>query len=128
MDTVADMLTTLVNAQRVGKERAAVAHSRFKEQLARLLQQKGVVADVRVQSGPQSKLIITLKYEEGRPRVRQAIRLSKPGRRLYVKSDEIPWGTKSVSTFIISTSKGLMDEKGAREAGLGGELVCELRR
>ena len=128
MDTVGDMLNTLVNAQRVGKERIAVPHSRFKEQLARLLQEKGIVSDVRVQSETKPKLVITLAYDAGQPRVREAVRLSKPGRRLYVKHDEIPWGTKGASTFIVSTPQGLMDERGAREAGLGGELVCELRR
>jgi small subunit ribosomal protein S8 len=128
MDSVANMLTSLVNAQHVGKERVAVPHSRFKEQLARLFQEKGIVSDVRVQAGPHAKLIITLAYDAGQPRVRQVVRLSKPGRRLYVRSDQIPWGRKSVSTFILSTSQGLMDDKSARAAGLGGELVCELRR
>jgi small subunit ribosomal protein S8 len=128
MDTVADMLNGLVNAQQVGKERFAVPHSRFKEQLARLLQEKGIVADVRVQSGPHPKLIITLAYDAGQPRVRAVKRLSRPGRRLYVKTDEIPWGTKDVSTFIVSTPQGLMDDRGARAAGLGGELICEVRR
>ena len=117
MDTVGDMLNTLVNAQRVGKERMAVPHSRFKEQLARLLQEKGIVADVRVQSETKPKLVITLGYDGGQPRVRQAVRLSKPGRRLYVKHDEIPWGTKGSSTFIVSTPQGLMGR--ARCAGGG---------
>jgi small subunit ribosomal protein S8 len=127
MDTVADMLNTLVNAQRVGKERIAVPYSRFKEQLVRLLQEKGTVADVRVQSTVKPKLIITLAYDDGNPRIRQAMRLSKPGRRRYVEKDKIPWGVGKFSTFVISTSQGLMDGRAARRAGLGGELICELR-
>jgi small subunit ribosomal protein S8 len=128
MDTIADMLTTLANAQRVGKERIAVPHSRFKEQLVRLLKEKGAVAGVRVQDTARPKLVITLAYENGQPRVRQAIRLSKPGRRMYVGHNQLPWAVEGVNSYIISTSEGLMDERGARTKGLGGELICELRR
>lgn len=126
MDTVADMLNTLVNAQRVGKERIAVPHSRFKEQLVQLLQAKGLVASVRVQKTAKPKLIITLAYEDGVPKVRQATRLSKPGCRLYVNHSEIPWSSSKYGMYVISTSQGLVDERDARAKGLGGELVCEI--
>lgn len=126
MDTVADMLNTLVNAQRVGKERIAVPHSRFKEQLVRLLHERGLVAAVRVQEAAKSKLIITLAYEDGVPKVRQITRLSKPGRRLYVSHGEIPWSSSKYAMYVVSTSEGLFDERDARAKGLGGELICEV--
>ena len=128
MDTVADMLNTLVNAQRGGKERIAVPYSRFKEQLVQLLHERGLVAGVRVQKAAKPKLVITLVYEDGVPKVRQATRLSKPGRRLYVNHSEIPWGASKYGMYVISTSQGLLDEQDARAKGLGGELVCEVRQ
>lgn len=126
MDPVADMLTTLVGAQRVGKERVAVPYSRFKEQLAGLLQKKEAVAAARVQEGSRPKLIITLAYRDGKPKVRCARRLSRPGRRRYVTKEKLPWASGRPGFYVVSTSAGLMDEVEARRRGLGGELVCEV--
>lgn len=126
MDPVADMLTTLVTAQRVGKERVAVPYSRFKEQLAGLLQKKEAVAAARVQEGSRPKLVITLAYRDGEPKVRRARRLSRPGRRRYVTKEKLPWTSGEPGFYVVSTSAGLMDEVEARRRGLGGELVCEV--
>src|SRR3989344_3502755 len=117
MDTIGDMLTKLLNAQRVGKERVAVPYSRFKEQLALLLQAQGVVASVRVQEGGVAKLIVTLAYDQaGASPLRHIARLSKPGRRLYVQREEIPFGQASTKIFILSTPQGLMEGQAARAA------------
>ncbi len=125
MDPLGNMLNTLVNAQKVGRPRIAVQHSLFKEQFAKLLQNKGLVAKIRVQADTKPKLIVTLSYDEsGQPLIVSASRLSKPGRRSYVRSNKLPHVGNRQGLYIVSTSQGLMDQKEARQKGLGGELIC----
>lgn len=128
MDTIANMLTGIINAQRVGKPRVAVGYSRLKEALARLLQAKGFIAAVWVKGGPQRQLIITLVYLEPsrQPRIAGLVRLSTPGRRKYVRRDQVPYPLTDRGAIVLSTSQGLMDDRQARAAGVGGELVCEV--
>ena len=84
MDPIADMLTTIINAQRVKKKRVAIPYSKFKEDLLNLLQRKGLIAKVRVQDSPKSKLVVTLKYDnQEMPVIHGVRRKSKPGRRIY---------------------------------------------
>lgn len=124
MDPLANMLTIIVNAQKVGKERVAVEYSSFKEELAKLLQSKHVVSKVRVQEGPKSKIIITLAYDDGDPKITSAARLSKPGSRHYIKHKKLPYTGGRPGLFVVSTSQGLMDQNEARSKNLGGELLC----
>ncbi|MEX1997214.1 MAG: 30S ribosomal protein S8 [Candidatus Andersenbacteria bacterium] len=127
MDTIANMLQTIINAQRVNKKRVAVPYSRFKESLARLLQEKGLLASLRVQEGARSQLILTLAYTEaGKARIHGLKRLSRPGQRLYVSAGDIPYSLDGLGVVVVSTSKGLMDDGRARKEGVGGELVCEI--
>ena len=127
MDSVANMLTALLNAQRVRKARVAVPYSRFKEELAMLLKNKGLVATVRVQEGPQTQLIVTLAYEDnGEPRLQGVKRLSTPGRRQYANTRDLPYPVQEQGAVVVSTSQGLMDDREARRLGVGGELVCEV--
>lgn len=127
MDTIANMLTAITNAQAVGKQRVAVPHSRFKESLANLLQQKRLVSAVRIQAGPQPKLILTLNYQDdGRPAITGAKRLSTPGQRRYASRQDIPYALDSAGIIVVSTPQGLMDDRQARRQGIGGELVCEI--
>lgn len=127
MDPIANMLITIINAQHVNKQRVALPYSRYKESLAQVLQTKGLLASVRAQEGPRPKLILTLAYTtSGVPRISGVKRLSTPGRRVYVQRDMIPFATDTEGAVIVSTSQGLMDDRTAREHGLGGELVCEI--
>ena len=127
MDTIANMLTTIINAQRVGKQRVALPYSRFKESLAELLKTKGLVGSVRVQDGPRPKLVVSLAYDDGgNARIQGAKRLSTPGRRVYVQHRDIPRSVSASGAVIISTPQGLMDDAAARKNGVGGELVCEI--
>lgn len=127
MDTIANMLTTIINAQRVGKQRVALPYSKFKESLALVLKNKGLVSAVRVQEGTHAKLVITLAYENAKtPRISGVKRLSTPGRRLYAQRQAIPRPTTETGSIIVSTSQGLMDDAMARQQGVGGELVCEI--
>lgn len=127
MDPIANMLTTLHNAQRVGKRRAAIPYSRFTKSMLQVLQKKGIVSKVRLQESPKAKLVVTLAYDENNmPRIHGVRRLSTPGRRLYVKHSGIPNDYRGFGMVIVSTPKGLMDDKEARRQKLGGELVCAI--
>jgi small subunit ribosomal protein S8 len=127
MDPIADMLTTLLNASRVGKKRAAVPYSEFKKSLLQFLQDKGLVASFRLQDSPQPKFIVTLKYDDNEePVITGVCRYSKPGSRYYVGSQEIPYAYQGMGMMVISTSAGLKDEKEARKQKLGGELICAI--
>jgi len=128
MDSIANMLTSLMNAQRLRKARVVVPYSRFKEELAKLLQHKGLVATIRVQDGSPKQLMVTLAYNEetGEPRLQGARRISTPGQRQYVKQQEVPYPIQAQGAVVVSTSHGLMDDREARQQGLGGELVCEV--
>lgn len=128
MDAIANMLTSIYNAQRVGKSRVVVPYSRFKEQLAQLLQQRELVATVRVEEGTPRHLVVTLAYDEesGKPKIQGVKRLSTSGRRHYVKQGQVPYPITDTGAIILSTSQGLMDDGQARRVGIGGELVCEV--
>lgn len=126
MDPIANMLTTLVNGQRAGKQRVALPYSRYKESLLTLLKAKGRIGSVRVQEGVKPKLIVALAYAEHRPALTGGRRLSKPGRRQYADSARLPYPKHGGGFYIVSTSQGLMDESKARREGMGGELVCEI--
>jgi len=128
MDSIANMLTSLLNAQRVGKTRVAVPYSRFKEQLALLLQKRGLVATVRVGDEPRPELVITLAYdkESGEPVLQGVKRLSTPGRRQYANTRQLPYPVQVQGAIVVSTAQGLMVDAEARKLGIGGELVCEV--
>jgi small subunit ribosomal protein S8 len=125
MDPIANMLTSVMNAQRVGKKRVMVPFSTFKKDLLEFMQSKSMIGSVRVQEGPIQKLIVSLSYDENeKPVLKGANRLSKPGARYYADAKSLPYKYQGVGTVIVSTSKGLMDEKQARKAKLGGEIIC----
>lgn len=127
MDTVGNMLTSLVNAQRVKKERVLLPYSRLNERLVELLAREGRVASFRVQDGTPAKLVVTLRYEgDQEPGIRGARRVSRPGARHYVPKDKLPHPMHGNGFFIVSTSHGLMSETQARKQGLGGELIGEI--
>lgn len=127
MDTIANMLTSILNAQRVGKKRVVVPYSRFKVRLAELLRDKGLIATFRQEEGTSPALVLTLAYDEqGSARIHGLRRLSSPGQRQYVSRHEIPYSLDGVGMVVVSTPKGLMDDTRARKEGMGGELVCEI--
>lgn len=127
MDPVADMLTAILNAQRVGKKRLATPYSVFKKSLLEFLQAKKYIGSVRLQEGPKAQLIVSLAYDENeKPAILGVRRYSKPGSRYYVSAQEIPYTYKGVGMIILSTSSGLMDDKQARKQSVGGELICAI--
>lgn len=126
-DPIADMLTRIRNAIAVRKSEVVLPHSKLKQAVAELLKESGFVTDVTVTDatvGKSMKIVINREYENAR--ITEIVRLSKPGRREYVASKEIPAVKRGRGVVIVSTSQGLMTGDNARKAGVGGELICKV--
>ena len=127
-DPIADMLTRVRNASRARHTEVVVPASRTKREIARILKDEGFIADVREdQVGATLTLHLTLKYVDGKaPVVSGLKRISKPGLRVYARKTDIPRVLGGLGTTILSTSQGLMSDKEARAAGLGGEILAQV--
>jgi len=126
-DPIADMLTRIRNAGQAGHRWADMPVSRMKVEMARVLKESHFIFDYKVlDDGRHGVLRIYLKYHEGHPIIRHLRRVSKPGRREYVGSGEIPRVRNGMGIAILSTSRGVMSDRVAREEGVGGELLAEI--
>src|SRR5690606_29043398 len=124
-DPIADLLTRIRNAQRVGKSEVSASASRLKTAIVKVLKDEGYVADYAVKTeGGKSRIDIQLKYFEGRPVIDRLDRVSKPGLRVYRGVADLPQILGGMGTVIVSTPKGVMMDKQARAAGQGGEVLC----
>jgi small subunit ribosomal protein S8 len=128
MDTISDMLTRIRNASAVKKTEVVLPYSKFKHNLAKVLASEGWIRAVSTNdSGKFKNLVLELKYTPtGMPMISGITRVSKPGQRIYSKTSEIPRSLGGVGTTIVSTSKGLMTDKSARQTGVGGEVICQI--
>lgn len=126
-DPVADMLTRIRNAGAAGHRWADMPLSKLKVEVARLLKENAFVYDYKVlNDGRHGLLRVYLKYHDGRPVIRRIARVSKPGHRRYVRADEVPRVRNGLGMAIVSTSRGLLSDRAARAARVGGELVAEV--
>lgn len=125
-DPIADMLTRIRNAIAAGRESVVVPHSKIKESLASILKQNNFISDFRVEEVDGFKTIIVTVKEGDRPSISSLQRVSKPGRRVYTSSKDIPLVLGGRGMVILSTSGGLMTGREARQKGLGGELICKV--
>ena len=125
-DPIADMLTRLRNANSVFHETVDVPGSKVKQAIAEVLKNEGFIKDYTFnEDGKQGMITISLKYGPSREKVISGIkRISKPGLRQYAKHDELPRVLGGLGVAIISTSKGIMSDRDARKAGLGGEVIA----
>ena len=125
-DPIADMLTRIRNANQMRYKEVEVPASKIKVEIARILKETGFIADYKIkENNVQNVLVLTLKYGENRERVITGLkRISKPGLRVYVKAEDVPRVLNGLGIAIISTSKGLMKDKEAREQSLGGEVLA----
>lgn len=123
-DPIADMLTRIRNAQKAEKTTVRMASSRPKRALAAILKDEGYIEDFRVLEGAKPELEIDLKYYAGRPVIARIDRVSRGGRRVYRGHRELPSVEGGLGVAIVSTSRGMMTDRAARQAGLGGEIVC----
>lgn len=127
-DPVADMLTRIRNAGLTRLEKVEIPASKLKIRIAEILKEEGFVLDYRVaEDARQGKLFVDLRYDENRKlAIKQLIRLSKPGRRVYTSCDEIPQIRNGLGVCIVSTSQGVMTDREARRKRVGGELLCSV--
>lgn len=125
-DPIADMLTRVRNANIAYHESLDVPASKIKASLAEILKAEGFIRDFEyIQDSKQGILRLNLKYGPNRERVVTGLkRISKPGLRVYARHDEIPSVLGGLGVAILSTSRGLMTDKQARQAGIGGEVLC----
>ncbi|NPA49735.1 MAG: 30S ribosomal protein S8 [Thermodesulfobacteria bacterium] len=128
MDPIADMLARIRNACMVRHKTVEVPASKMKLAIAKILKEEGYIEDFRfVPEGPQGKIEIVLKYDENkRPVIAGMRKVTKPGRRVYVKKDELSKVLGGYGIAIISTSQGIMTDKEARKKSIGGEVICEV--
>lgn len=126
-DPIADMLSRIRNAIAVRKDEVNLPHSKVKESVARLLEANGYVFNVRVIDATIGKtLTIGLHAPEANATISEIVRVSKPGRRYYTRSQEIPTVKRGRGIVIVSTSKGIMTGDNARKQGVGGEIICRV--
>ncbi len=125
-DPIADLLTRIRNANAAKHETVEIPASKIKTAICQILLDEGYIKDMQVvEDGVQGKLLLTLKYGEKKTRVIQGLkRVSKPGLRIYAGSDELPHVMRGLGVAIVSTSKGVMTDKEARKAGVGGEVLA----
>ncbi len=128
-DPIADMLTRIRNAAMARHKQVIVPASKMKVEIARILKEEGFIERYDVgQEKPQPMLRIILKYDNSvrppRPIIQGVQRVSKPGRRIYVKRREIPYVRSGLGIAILSTSKGVMTDREARQQNVGGEVIC----
>lgn len=123
-DPIADMLTRIRNAQQVGMTSVTMPSSKLKKSVAEVLKSEGYVVDFKVEEGVKPQLTIELKYFEGKPVIAELDRVSRPGLRAYSGKDKLPSVRGGLGIAIVSTSKGVMTDRAARAAGVGGEVIC----
>ena len=128
MDRVADMLTTINNAQVVSKKQISVPYSEFNFKIVELLKREGYLLNIEKKGRvPNKKILIDLKYrEDGIPMISKVRKVSKQGQRIYKTSSDIKPVKSGYGFSIVSTSKGLMTNKEARRNKIGGEIICEI--
>lgn len=123
-DPIADMLTRIRNGQAASKIAISMPSSKLKVAIATVLAEEGYVESFKVLEGVKPELEITLKYFQNKPVVETIQRISRPGLRIYKRKDELPKVMGGLGIAVVSTSKGVMTDRAARQAGLGGEIIC----
>lgn len=123
-DPLADMLTRIRNAQMAEKTVVSMPSSKLKAAVAKVLKDEGYVADFQITGDVKQQLSIELKYFEGKPVIEELKRVSRPGLRQYKGTEELPKVRGGLGVSIVSTNKGVMTDRAARAAGVGGEVLC----
>ncbi len=133
MDPIADMLTRIRNAVMAGHSTVALPSSKLKLEIAKILKDEGFLEGFEVadsESATQKVLRLKIKYvgerRERRPVISGIERVSRPGRRIYTKKQDIPWVLSGIGVAILSTPKGVMTGARARQLGVGGEILCKV--
>ncbi|WP_438864356.1 30S ribosomal protein S8 [Neptunicella sp.] len=122
-DPIADMFTRIRNGQLANKVSVVMPSSKLRVALAKVLKEEGYVTDFNVKGDVKPELEVTLKYFNGKKVIENIERVSRPGLRIYKKKDELPKVMGGLGIAIVSTSKGVMTDRAARKAGMGGEII-----
>ncbi|NNM59540.1 MAG: 30S ribosomal protein S8 [Legionellales bacterium] len=122
-DPIADMLTRIRNAQGVGKNHVAMPSSKLKVAIATVLKNEGYIADLKVEGELKKTLFITLKYYRDKPVIEHIKRVSRPGLRIYKTADAMPKPLGGLGISVLSTSAGVLSDRAARLANVGGEVL-----
>ena len=122
-DPIADMFTRIRNGQMAQKVAVTMPSSKLRTSIAAVLKDEGYITDFAVSGDVKPTLEVTLKYFEGKQVIDTIERVSRPGLRIYKKKDELPKVLGGLGVAIVSTSKGVMTDRAARKAGMGGEII-----
>jgi small subunit ribosomal protein S8 len=126
-DPIADMLTRIRNSLNAGHTKCAVPGSKTKRRIAEILKQEGFIDEVEWEDNEHQGLInISLRWVGRAPAIEGINRVSRPGQRRYARSKEIPQVQNGLGIMIVSTPNGMMTDRAARKAGVGGELICSV--
>ena len=123
-DTISDLLTRIRNGQMSNKKTVSAPYSKMKESICKVMKDEGYIDGYSIDDGKIKNIVVELKYYEGKPVIDYIQRVSRPGLRIYKSSDNIPLVKNGLGICIISTSKGLMTGKTAKEKKCGGEIIC----
>lgn len=125
-DSISDMLTIIRNGSRAGKDKVDVKRSRLGEDILKIFKREGYISNFKtIEDKKQGVIRVYLKYNEDKsPVITDIKRVSKPGLRIYVTNDDIPWVLNGFGIAVISTSRGIMTDKEARKERVGGEVLC----
>lgn len=123
-DTLADMFTRIRNGHMAEKAHVAMPSSKQKVAIATVLKDEGYIADFAVEGDVKPVLSVELKYFEGKPVIEEIKRVSRPSLRIYKSAADLPKVADGLGIAIVSTSKGVMTDRAARKAGIGGEVIC----
>jgi len=127
MDPIADMLISIKNAQAVGKKTVSVPFSKLKYEIAKILEEEGFIEGVKKRGKIKKRIVISLKYSSDKePMIKEAKRVSKCSRRIYLKAKELYFPKLGKGLLIVSTPKGILTSKKAKKLNLGGEAICEI--
>lgn len=124
-DPVSDMLTRIRNGQNAGKLEVSMPSSNIKKAIAAVLKKEGFIEDFSSSTeNNKEKLVVVLKYYQGKPVIDEIKRVSRPGLRIYRSKDQLPSVLGGLGISIVSTSKGVMTGSAAKASGIGGEVLC----
>lgn len=123
-DPIADMLTRIRNGQQAAKKAVVMPSSNLKVAIAAVLKDEGYITDFAVEATTKPELTVMLKYHEGVPVIKKIDRVSSPGLRVYKQASDLPKVLGGFGIAIVSTSKGVMSDRAARSASVGGEILC----
>lgn len=123
-DPIADLLTRIRNAQAANHPDVSMPSSKMKVAICKVLKDEGYIENYAIGGDAKASLNVTLRYHNGRPVIEELSRVSRPGLRIYKACEELPKVRGGLGVAIVSTNKGLLTDRAARAAGVGGEVVC----